>query len=138
MELSKEIIMYLRYVHGAFNLTVALLVFYQLRLGLGIKKTADPQRIKRHRRMGPIAVAAGILGFTAGTTLIMLDKGKVLVYPLHFVGGGLIALGLIFTFILSRKMLLGDTSVRTLHGKVGIAIAILYVAQVLLGLGILL
>ena len=137
--------MYLRYVHGSFNLTVALLVFYQLKLGLGIKKArargagaTDVRKIKKHRQMGPIAVAAGLLGFTAGTTLIMLDKGNVLVYPLHFVTGGLIALGLAFTFILSRKMLSGDASVRTLHGKVGIGIATLYVFQVFMGIGILL
>ena len=135
--------MYLRYVHGAFNMSVCLLVFYQLRLGLGIKKarargTADPQRIKRHRRMGPIAVACGVLGFTAGTTLIMLDEGRVLVYPVHFVTGAMIALLLVSAFLLSNKMVPGDPSLKALHGKAGIAIATLYVVQVLMGLGILL
>ncbi|KKL99687.1 hypothetical protein LCGC14_1811940 [marine sediment metagenome] len=135
--------MYLRYVHGAFNLTVALFVFYQFRLGRGmrLKRLAgetDPQMVKKHMRLGPYAVAGGILGFTAGTTLIILDKGRVLAYPVHFVFGGLIALGLVYTFMLSRKMVAGDPSKRTLHGRVGMALVALYAVQVLLGLGILL
>ncbi len=135
--------MYLRYMHGAFNLTVALLVFYQFALGRGIKKArvrgaVDLRKIKRHMRIGPVAVAAGVLGFTAGTTLIMLDKGRVLVYPVHFVTGSLIALLLVSTFMLSRKMVTGDISVRALHGKVGMAIATLYLVQVIVGIGVLL
>ena len=135
--------MYLRYVHGAFNLSVAGLIIYQFRLGRGLMKArvagqADPQKRKRHMKVGPFAVAAGILGFTAGTTLIILDKGRVLAYPVHFVFGGLIALGLVYTFMLSRKMVAGDTLKRTLHGRVGMALLALYLVQVLLGLGILL
>ena len=143
MELSKEAIMYLRYLHGAFNLSIAGLVIYQFRLGLGLrlKRLAgerDPQKVIKHMRSGPYAVAGGILGFTAGTTLIIIDKGKVLAYPVHFVFGGLIALGLVYIFMLSRKMVAGDTLKRTLHGRVGMALVALYLVQVLLGLGILL
>lgn len=135
--------MYLRYMHGAFNLSVALLVFYQFALGRGLMKAtiagqADPERSKRHRRIGPIAVAAGVLGFTAGTTLIMLDKGSVLVYPVHFVTGALIALLLVSAFMLSIKMGSGDPLTRKQHGKVGMGIATLYLVQVIVGLGILL
>ncbi len=136
--------MYLRYLHGAFNLSIAGLVIYQFRLGLGLrlKRLAgerDPQKVIKHMRSGPYAVAGGILGFTAGTTLIIIDKGKVLVYPVHFVLGGLIALGLVYTFMLSRKMAAGDTLLkRTLHGRVGMALVALYLVQVMLGLGILL
>ena len=143
MELSKEIIVYMRYMHGAFNTLVALMVFSQFALGLRLMKarkhgSSDPQRSRRHRRLGPLVVAAGLLGFTAGTTLIVLDKGRVLVYPFHFATGALIALMLLSAFLLSKKISPESARVRILHGRVGIAIAALYLAQVILGLGVLL
>ncbi len=143
MELSKEAIMYLRYVHGAFNLSVAGLVIYQFRLGRGLMKArvagqADPQKRKKHMRIGPVAVAAGILGFLAGNILIFVDKGRLMEYPIHSLAGTLIALGLVSVFLLSRKIAAGDTLKRTLHGRVGMALVALYLVQVLLGLGILL
>ena len=135
--------MYLRYLHGSFNLSVAGLVFYQFRLGRGLRNKRlagkpDPQKVRKHMRIGPVAVAAGILGFLAGNILIFVDKGRLMEYPIHSLAGTLIALGLVSVFMLSRKMVAGDPSKRTLHGRVGMALVALYAVQVLLGLGILL
>ncbi len=143
MELSKETIMYLKYLHGFFNLSVAGLVLYQYRLGASIRKirlnnASAPQEMKKHLKLGPFAVALGILGFVAGNIIIFMDKARVLVYPVHFISGGLIAFGLVYLFILSRKMIAGDISNRSLHGKVAMVVVALYLMQILLGLGILL
>jgi cytochrome b561 len=94
--------------------------------------------IKRHRKGGPVLSALGIVGFCIGFTLVMLDSGKVLQFPLHFVVGCVIVFCLIATFIISRKIKGPDSPYRTPHFYLGIAILCLYLINVVLGLGVLL
>lgn len=140
--LSKETIALLRYVHGGFNLLLALSVWIMLGLGLGIRRRRASGRptlrlSSTHRGVGPVLAVLGPMGFLAGATLIVLDKGRVLEYPPHFVLGLIIALALPGMFLLSRYLLKGSSSARTAHRRLGITLAFLYLLQVLLGIGIL-
>ena len=76
-----------------------LLFFHQGWVGMTIRR----QRLrggevpltsrKRHRRTGPVLAVMGVLGFFAGLTLVMVDEGNLLEYPLHlFVGSAIILL----------------------------------------------
>lgn len=141
---SREVIANLRLVHGGFNLTVMLLFFYHARNGLLIRRARRAQTplpllaIKRHRRLGPVLAFLGAGGFAAGLTLVILDTGKILHYPLHFFVGVAILLLLILTYRLSRQISGPDDPQRDLHFRLGIAILILYLVNVVLGIGVLL
>jgi hypothetical protein len=133
----------LRLVHGSFNIMVVLGFLYQGFLGLNIRKnrtagTPDPKRIRRHRMIGPYLVILGVMGFLAGKTLVYLEHKHFLEYPLHYTVGATIAILLIITLIISKKIRGSALGWRTLHFSVGIVIITLYFLQVFLGLGILL
>ncbi len=134
---------YLRYVHGAFNLTMMLLFLYQGSLGLRIRRgrlanSPGAPLAKRHRRLGPVLAPLGVLGFLAGLALVLLDKGRVFEYPLHFLGGLAVAALIICAFLLSRKIKSPDTPGRAAHFRAGVVLLLVYPVQALLGLGILL
>lgn len=141
---SPELIANLRLVHGGFNLIVMLLFFYHAGNGLRIRRArrahAPPPllEIKRHRRLGPILAFLGATGFAAGLTLVLLDTGKILRYPLHFSVGVVILFLLFVTYRLSRKIAGADDPQRELHFRLGIAILVLYLVNVVLGVGVLL
>ncbi|UCH45612.1 MAG: DUF4079 family protein [Nitrospiraceae bacterium] len=138
--MSKELIEYLKLFHGAFNTIIMLLIVYQGALGLKIRKSPDPPLniIKRHRKIGPVAVVLGITGFFAGMNIAFLDHGRIFKYPLHFMCGLMIAMLLITTYIISKKIKGPETYWRNRHFAVGILIVLVYALQVLLGLGIVL
>ena len=94
--------------------------------------------VKRHRKLGPLLVLAGCLGFFAGLSLVFIDEGNVLEYPLHLLVGLAIVLCLISTYMLSLRIKGPTSPVRTLHFILGITILCLYVIQAFIGLGILL
>lgn len=140
--LEKQTIANLRLVHGLFNLCVFVFCLYQARLGWKIRKgrqasAPDIAYIKKHRRFGPFLALFGISGFFAGVVLILIDKGRVMEYPLHFICGLSIASGLTAMFLISRKITAADTTWRNIHFRLGLALVCLYVFQVFLGLGIL-
>jgi hypothetical protein len=141
--MSKEIIASLRLVHGGFNTILCVLFSYQGSLGIRIRKGRKEgvpafKKTIRHRKLGPVLATLGILGFFAGLTLVLFDKGHVLEYPLHFFNGMVLAVLIFSTFMISRKIRGADSSLRTPHFIIGIIILALYVVQVVLGLGILL
>ncbi|UCE79362.1 MAG: DUF4079 family protein [Nitrospiraceae bacterium] len=133
----------LRLVHGSFNIMVVIGFLYQGFLGLGIRKkrtagTPDQKRIRRHRKMGPYLVVLGVMGFLAGKTLVYLEHKHFLEYPLHYTVGAIIAILLIITLIISKKIRGSASGWRTLHFSIVMVIIALYLIQVILGLGILL
>ncbi|MCK9418370.1 MAG: DUF4079 domain-containing protein [Nitrospirae bacterium] len=134
----------LRLVHGVFNAIVMLFFLYQGRLGFRIRRdrgTGAPLPvpvIKRHRRMGPVLAILGGLGFLAGLTLVLLDTGNVLEYPLHFIAGLTIVVLLIATYKISRDIKGPDSPFRTPHFVLGVAILCLYLVNVMIGIGALL
>jgi len=141
--LSKETIASLRYFHGGYNLLMALAAWSMLWLGLSIRRRRASGRqagtvTSAHRRIGPVLAVLGPTGFLAGATLIVLDKGHVFEYPSHFIIGLLLALALPGMYVLSRALLRGSARARTVHRRLGISVAVVYLLQVLLGVGILL
>lgn len=142
--MDKQIIGYLKVLHGLFNITVMLLFMYHGSLGLAIRKARlrggsfPLKAVKRHRKAGPVLAALGILGFIAGMSVAYLDGGKVLEHPLHFGTGAAIVLLLLTAYGLSRSITGPDSPVRTPHAVVGVLILCLYVVQTFFGLSIVL
>jgi len=83
-------------------------------------------------------VILGCAGYLAGISIVYLDKGKMVQYPSHFIIGSLIALSLISTFLVSKKIRVTKSGWRALHFVLGILIVCIYLVQVFLGLNILL
>jgi hypothetical protein len=140
--IDRTLIEYAKVAHGSLNCAIMLTFLYQGWLGLMIRKrrkagaAAEFPVIKKHRKLGPFLALLGILGFLAGPTLVYIDRGHVFEYPLHFIVGAFIALCLITTYTISRKIKAGDPW-RTPHFVIGILIVFLYVVQVLIGLEVL-
>lgn len=142
--IDEQTIAYLKYVHGSFNTLMFLLFIYQGSLGLKIRRQrlrGGPKPVgaeRRHRRVGPVLAPLGVLGFLVGVGLIYLDHRHILEYPLHFLVGSAIALSIITTFFVSRKIRGRGSPWRRPHYILGVLILFLYAVQVLLGAGILL
>lgn len=140
---DRNIIPYLRYAHGLYNITVAVLFYYHGSTGLTIRRrrklgeVLPLNEVRRHRKMGPVLAVMGVLGFFAGLVISLLDKGA-LEYPLHLSTGLIIVLSLLTTYAISRRINTQDSPARTPHFIIGITILCLYLIQLFLGLGILL
>ena len=135
---------YLGFLHGSFNTMIALLFIYHGSLGWCTRKERkaggerNPKVIKTHRKEGPIFAVLGVVGYFAGVGLMLIDKGRLFVYPLHIIVGSCIALLIIMTFIISRKIKGPESSWRSPHFIIGLFILLLYIIQIYLGIGILL
>ncbi len=130
-------------VHGSFNSLLVLVFFYQAGMGLAIRrgrKRGEPsvKAMRRHRRLGPFLVVLGIFGYCAGLILVLIDKGRVLEYPLHLIVGSVIVLFLLGQYAVSRKIKGPESPWRTPHLAIGASIIVLYVLQVVMGVGVLL
>lgn len=141
--LDKEIMAYLKLLHGFYNSMVMFLFVYQGFLGFRIRRErkAGIQSfyiINRHRKLGPILIFASMLGFLAGGMVVYLDHGHIFHYPIHFITGLLIVLSVITTFLISKRIKGLDSIWRDRHYALGILIISFYLVQVFLGLGILL
>ncbi len=141
---DKEFIAYFKLTHGSFNLSMMALFCYQGWMGFLIRQArtsglpAPLDAVRRHRKAGPVFALWGILGFFAGVTMIVLDKGRVFEYPLHFLAGSLIAAVIGSLYAVSRRIAGPEPHYRNIHFGLGMCLLALYVIQVLLGLGILL
>jgi hypothetical protein len=141
----KNIIPYLKLAHGSFNTLMMFLFAYQGWMGLKIRKQRlwlsgahDFHVVKRHRKTGPVFAFLGCSGYIAGLTIVFIDKGTVLYYPMHLIFGSAIAVSIITTFFISRRIKGIYSSWRTPHFILGIWIICLYLVQIALGLRILL
>jgi len=94
--------------------------------------------VKRHRRFGPVFALWGVLGFVAGVVMVLLDKGRVLEFPLHFLAGSAIVIVIVLLYAVSRRIKGAEPVYRNIHFGLGICLIALYVVQLLLGIGILL
>jgi len=141
--MPKNILEYLRAIHGIYNFSIFCLFSYQGILGIKIRRARKAEKplpisaIKRHRRQGPLFALLGVAGYVFGAVLGYLDDGLPIKYIAHFLNGTIIALLIITTYLISRKIKAGST-LRTPHAIIGILILILYILQVLLGIGIFL
>ncbi len=140
--IDKQTIATLRYVHGAYNFLVYMFACFQLYMGLKIRSARisgirNPAVQKRHRQTGPYLAVLAAGGFIVGLTLIILDTGRVLDHPYHLTLGALIVAGLAHQWISSKSIRPADDATRRRHRWVGLSLAAVYSAQVLIGLGIL-
>lgn len=141
--IDKEVLAYLRIVHGAFNSCVFLLFLWQGWLGVGIRRqrlSGGPLPVglvSWHRRIGPKLALLALLGFLSGGTVALLDEGELFEHALHFTTGLIIAVAVVATFLISKQVKGLTSSWRTRHFVAGVAVVCLYVIQLLLGLGIL-
>jgi Ni/Fe-hydrogenase subunit HybB-like protein len=94
--------------------------------------------VRKHRKAGPAFALWGVMGYIAGIVVVLLDKGRVFEYPLHFMTGSAIAVVIVSLYAVSRRITATDISFRNVHFGLGMCLIALYVIQVLLGLGILL
>jgi hypothetical protein len=142
--INRQLLADLRLLHGVYNAIMMLFFLYQGQLGFGIRRARKTgalppiPKIKRHRRMGPVLVILGGLGFLEGLTLVLLDTGNILEYPPHFFIGLTIVVLLIATYKISRDIRGPGASFRTPHFVLGVAILCLYFVNVLIGIGVLL
>lgn len=140
--MDRQIIVYLKLLHGSYNSIVMLLFIYQLWTGLRIRKertsgTRSFDAIKKHRKFGPVLALLGLAGFFIGLAVVYLDKGHVMKYPMHFTAGAAIAFLIAAAYFFSRKITTEDRTWRTFHFITGVILVCLYPLQALLGLGIL-
>ena len=142
--IDKVLIDYLKILHGSYNTIIAVLFLYHGSLGWKIRRERkaagrrDFEVVKRHRTRGPYFALLGVLGYLAGLIIVYLDKGHVLEYPRHMLVGSSLALFIIATFIISRKIKGLESSWRTPHFIMGLVILLLYIIQILIGLSVLL
>ena len=142
--IDKEFIAYFKLAHGFFNLCMMALFCYQAWLGYLIRqartsgKTMPFDAVRKHRKAGPAFALWGVMGYIAGIVVVLLDKGRVFEYPLHFMTGSAIAVVIVSLYAVSRRITAKDISSRNIHFILGMFLLALYVIQVLLGLGILL
>lgn len=142
--LIRLIIPWLALGHGVFNCVLMLLFFYQAWLGLAIRKAritytpAPHVVVRRHRKTGPVLAILGTIGFLAGILIVLIDKGKLFEYPLHFFMGLVIVLCLGATYYISLRIKTQDSAYRNPHRAIGILMLCVYPIQSLLGLSIIL
>jgi hypothetical protein len=142
--IDKEFIAYFKVAHGFFNLCMMALFCFQGWMGYLIRQARTSGApvpvdvIRRHRKAGPVFALWGVMGFFAGIVMIVLDKGGVFEYPLHFLVGSLIAAVIISLYSVSRRIAGPEPHYRNIHFGLGMCLLALYVIQVLLGIGILL
>ncbi len=140
--ISREAIAYLKLAHGFYNFVMMLLFMYQGSLGVQIrsfrkKGSIIPSVVKRHRRQGPALALLGVIGFLSGAALVSVDARKILRYPLHLTAGFIIAVLIIATFLISKKIKGRDSVWRTPHFVTGVVILLIYLVQILIGMGLL-
>ena len=141
--IDRQLLSDLRLLHGIYNSGMMLLFLYQGWLGFRIRRAGRERAllpvpvIRRHRQAGPILALMGGAGFFAGLTLVLLDTGNILEYPLHFFTGLSIVVLLIATYKISRDIKGPESPFRTPHFLLGVAILCLYVANVVFGIGVL-
>ena len=140
----KLIIPWLVLGHAIFNTLLMVLFFHQGWLGHVIRKERKAgapvplAMARRHRQTGPVLATLGIVGFLAGLVLVVIDRGKIVEYPLHLFMGLAIVLSLSAAYLLSRRIKKGDSTYRELHRVCGIIVLCLYAIQSFLGLSIML
>jgi hypothetical protein len=144
--MSQTLISNLKLLHTYYNLALLFLFLCLACLGIiirGKRLTGKPKpfkTIKFHRNAGSFLAFFGILGFFSGVTMILIDKGNLLTYPLHFAFGFTIAFLIFLTYLISKKIKADSSEWRTKHFITGILIVCLYILQafLVLGLGVLL
>ncbi len=105
----RQLIGYLRFIHGALNLGAAIFFIYQALTGLKIRReraagVIAPSLIRKHRTAGPVFAVLGLFGFVSGMTIVFIHFGVLVKYLLHFAVGLALVFCLIATYAVSRRI----------------------------------
>ncbi len=142
--IDRQFIAYFKLAHAFFNAGMIVLFCYQGWQGFLIRKArlaAAPMpfaRVRSHRTAGPVFALWGVLGYLAGVIVVLLDKGRLLEYPPHFIVGTVIVLLIGWVYAVSRRIRGAAVPPRVLHFRLGLALLALYLIQAVIGLSILL
>ncbi len=142
--IDRQFIAYFKLAHGFFNLCMMGLFFYQAWSGVVIRKArlvAAPlplTAVRRHRKGGPVFALWGVLGYLAGLIVVLLDKGRLIEYPLHFATGSALVCSIGMVYAVSRRIKGSALPARILHFRLGSVLLLLYVIQTVIGLSLLL
>ena len=144
--ISKEVVVYLKIMHGSFNSLVFIFFCYQGWLGLQIRKARAqgrypiPSTIKRHRTAGPFLAGLGLLGYVAGLIVGRLghDHAHTSAFSPHLVSGSVLVIAIVLVLLISKRIKGIDPFWRTIHFSSGLCLLCLYVIQIIFGLRILL
>lgn len=143
--ISKEVVVYLKVMHGSFNSLMFILFCYQGWLGLKIRIARVEDRypitsvIKRHRKAGPFLVVLGLLGYVAGLIVgaVSEDHAHTFTFSPHLVLGSVLVVTILAVLLISRRIKGIDPFWRTIHYCFGICLLCLYVIQIIFGLNVL-
>jgi hypothetical protein len=143
--MSKEVMVYLKAIHGSFNSFVFILFCYQGWLGLKIRISRKTGRypissvIKRHRKAGPFIAGLGLSGYAAGLIVGRLshDHAHTSTSSSHLMLGSVLVVAILVVLLLSRRIKGMDPFWRTIHFFSGLCLLCLYMTQIIFGLNIL-
>ena len=136
-------IVYLKLLHGLYNILIFFLVLYQAWRGFTIRRrrkrniAPDFTLIRGHRKSGPVLLFLVCMGYLAGIAVALADSGRILKYPIHFITGSILVILAVSAFLISRDIKGPSFPLRNLHSVLGSMILPLYIVQILLGLEIL-
>jgi hypothetical protein len=136
-------IMYLKYAHGLFNLTMAVLFLYQGWTGFAVRRARRAggkvpfDRVRAHRKSGPALELGGLAGYLVGIGVVILDRGRLFEYPLHLATGTVLVGLMGVVYAVSRRIEGTAVKARSLHFRIGSALLALYVLQVFIGFSVL-
>lgn len=142
--MTRELIPYLQGAHAVFNAVLLLGLLSLGIVGWGNRRNRLAGRpmnaplVRRHRRWG--VILAGILPFSylGGLGTVFLDFKTLLKFPLHLGIGTLLLAAVGLTYLASRKIRGLQSPWRTRHFLLGLACLVLFLAQAVLGLDVLL
>lgn len=142
--IDKEVLSSLRLAHGAFNIVVMLLFWYQAWMGMKIRKARRLTRealpfnlIRRHRKSGPVYAGMALFGYLFGIVIVFLHERHFLEHPVHFFTGTALIVVITISIVLSRRIQGQQSAFRTAHFISGVFLLVLFFLQVLFGLGVL-
>lgn len=138
----RQLIGYLRLVHGAFNASVMVFFIYQGWVGLRIRRerlagTMTPPVVRKHRKDGPVLALLAVIGYFSGLILVVAHFGKIVKYPYHLACGTALILTVAVIFSISGRIKVRSPEWRTVHVLMGLFVIGLYAVQLFLGLGML-
>lgn len=141
--LGEDIISILKLSHGSYNSLVFLGFLVQATFGLRMRaarRRGNPKAglVKFHRKFGPVLTVFGILGGLSGLVITYLDKGRILEYPFHLIGGMTVIVLIGSAFTASRAIKGKQEGPRKVHLTIGVLLLMAYLVQVMLGLSLFL
>lgn len=140
----QELVPILQIVHGAFNGALLVAFLVQARLGWRVRRrrlsgaSQDIAAIRKHRRRGPVLTALLAAGYFAGLLTAYLHRGRLVTAAGHLAGGTALVACCALVAVFGGRIRGPQSAARTPHFVAGLVTLAVFVAQILLGLNVLL